>query len=991
MNRFKHISFFLLLTLFSLQVCICNAQYISLNGAYVSIGSGTVVRTDTLANNNTSTVANAGTITLYTINNAGTVQGNGLYNIAQAFTNSGTFSSGTSTVHYNGSGAQSIPALTFYNFTASGSGTIKTATGTLAVNGTITTNSNVVLNMSTYDLGGTLGTITNNGTIKTQSISATPFSTGKTWTGAVEYNNSTGGQTVVAGTYTDLINNNTSGTNIAAAALTVNGGLTLNASSTFDMATYALSGSLTSISGTGVLKTQNTSTTPIPAGKTWTGLVNYNSSSAQTIVYGNYSDLTASGGNRTIDSNGTLGIAGTFTPGGGTYTVTATTVNFNGSSAQTIPAFNFENLTVSGGNTKSCGGNLNLRNTLLLAANTTLSLGSNNIRLQSDSTYTGRIATVPSTASITYSTGRFITERYVKGRRKYRLITSPVTTSPNATLSGGEESLSIWGNWQNQGNTTTPNVGTFITGGSSGDGFDTQTPNASLFTYDSPGRIFTGFTTANGKNTKYTPLKAGVPYYMFVFGDRTNSTITSNPNKTVLSATGKVLTGDQTYNTSSSIPLSNTVGGYTMIGNPFASPIDWASVSRTNLSNTYWGWDPNLSSTGGYVTVSTTGTVTLISPFSGSVGLDQYIQSGQGFFVKTTAASPVLTIHEADKVANFNPIAFRTGANNLPLLAMNLFYDDVTGSTLMDGTLAAFDPSFSNQVGNEDASKIIKTGEGLGLQLQSELLSINARKMPVNGDTLFLNTASLTKPQYRLQIFAKQMDSSALEAYLEDTYLNTSRLLSLVDTNNVTFSINSSAPSSFKVNRFRIVFRQSGDLSGIITSIRAVKENAAVKVSWDVSSEQEVRKYELQRADSGNGFTAIGEVLASGMPTYQWLDNNPASGINQYRVRVVKTDGSAFFSRVVTVDMVKEKPAVKIFPNPVQNRQLHIQLMNIEKGIYSARLFNAKGQLIMEQKIDHSGGSANLPVTIGKQVAPGMYFFQLVNSKTKYNQTIIIE
>jgi hypothetical protein len=75
-----------------------------------------------------------------------------------------------------------------------------------------------------------------------------------------------------------------------------------------------------------------------------------------------------------------------------------------------------------------------------------------------------------------------------------------------------------------------------------------------------------------------------------------------------------------------------------------------ATISKTNLADTYWGWDPNLSATGGYVTVTTTGSLTLIAPFSGTAGLTQYIQSRQGFFVKTTGASPTLTIGEGDKV-----------------------------------------------------------------------------------------------------------------------------------------------------------------------------------------------------------------------------------------------------------------------------------------------------------------------------------------------------
>jgi hypothetical protein len=883
------------------------AQVVTCNGVYISAASGTVINIDTIQNDNGSTLAHAGTLNLYSISNAGTLQGNGTYNISRVFTNTGTFTAGTSLINFNGNSNQAVPGLSYHHLSLSGTGSTKASTGNTTVNGT----------------------------------------------------------------------------------------LTISSDNTYDLATYSLGGSLSAVTGTGTIKTQNTSVTPVPSGKTWTGSFYYNSSSAQTIVYGNYADLDGAGGNRTIDSLGTIGIAGAFTPGAGTYTVTSSTIDFNGSSTQTIPAFSFHHITLSGASTKNVNGTMNITGALTLGANITLALGSNSIRLKSDSTYTARVATVPSSASITYGSGRFIAERYIKGRRKYRLITSPVTSSPNATLTNGEEGLSIWGNWQNQANNTTPNVGTFITGGSAADGYDQQTTNASMFTYNGTTRLFEGFTTANGKNTKYTPLKAGVPYYLFVYGDRTNSAITSTPNKTTFSTTGKILTGDQTYTTGSAIPLSNTVGRYTLLGNPFASPIDWASVSRTNLSDTYWGWDPNLSSTGGYVTVSTSGTTTLIAPFSGSVGLDQYIQSGQGFFVQTTATSPVLTIHEADKVDNFNGIAFRTGSNNIPLIAINLFYDDVTGSSLTDGALAAFDPSFSNQAGQEDASKIIKTsGEVLALSVQPELLSINARKMPLDNDTLFIHSDRLTKPQYRLQIFAKQLDSSTLEPYLEDTYLNTSRLLSLTDTNSVVFSIQTAVPASSSPNRFRIVFRQAGALSGIITSISAVKENRTIKVNWNASTETGVQRYELQKAGGAGSFARLGEVPAIGTSagqTYQSIDDQPLVGANHYRVKVFMADGSIFYSRTVTEIMDEQQPAMKIFPNPVRNYEIRMKFTDMDRGKYAARLFDLNGQLVMEQVVEYDGGAAIPVIRIREQLKSGMYFFQLTNHRTKLNQTIFIE
>jgi hypothetical protein len=312
----------------------------------------------------------------------------------------------------------------------------------------------------------------------------------------------------------------------------------------------------------------------------------------------------------------------------------------------------------------------------------------------------------------------------------------------------------------------------------------------------------------------------------------------------------------------------------------------------------------------------------------------------------------------------------------------------------MDGALAAFDDGFANPIGNEDASKIFKSGEALAIELQSELLSIDARKMPVNNDTILLNMAGLTKPQYRLQIFAKELDSSTLEPYLEDAYLKTSRLLSLTDTNYITFTYNNSIPASFNAKRFQIVFRQSGILSDVITSINAEKENRQVRVSWDVSSENGIQKYGIQRADDGNGFAKLGEIIAragAGPQHYEWMDNNPVTGANHYRISLVKNDGSVFLSRTVTVLLNEEKPEMKIYPNPVMNNEINVQFINLVKGKYTARLINAKGQVVMDRLIDYDGSSVIQPFKISNQYAAGVYYFLVSNGKIKISQPIFIK
>ena len=72
------------------------------------------------------------------------------------------------------------------------------------------------------------------------------------------------------------------------------------------------------------------------------------SASSQMIPAFAYGNLTGTGGAR-VWSTGTTGIAGTFTPGAGAYTATAgSTVDYNGTGAQTIGSVNYYNLTNSG-------------------------------------------------------------------------------------------------------------------------------------------------------------------------------------------------------------------------------------------------------------------------------------------------------------------------------------------------------------------------------------------------------------------------------------------------------------------------------------------------------------------------------------------------------------------------------------------------------------------------------------------------------------------
>ena len=108
--------------------------------------------------------------------------------------------------------------------------------------------------------------------------------------------------------------------------------------------------------------------------------VNFNSTSAQTIAARNFYNLTISGARTansvTLVNAGTIRILGAFAPvatfSSGNYVTTNNTIEFNGTGAQNIPAIGsatYNNITVSGNSIKTLVGNVTIGASGLLRLN----------------------------------------------------------------------------------------------------------------------------------------------------------------------------------------------------------------------------------------------------------------------------------------------------------------------------------------------------------------------------------------------------------------------------------------------------------------------------------------------------------------------------------------------------------------------------------------------------------------------------------------------
>lgn len=716
-----------------------------------------------------------------------------------------------------------------------------------------------------------------------------------------------------------------------------------------------------------------------------TGTVNYAGSTAQTIAAENYYNLSSSStGSRTMIAGGSIGIAGAFTKGSNTYTFGAgNTVNYNGATAQNIAPFTavlttgttYENLTLSNTGTKSLTGATDVEGDLTLSNTIQLAVGNNYLTLKSTAAKTARLAPVSSTAGISYGTGRFVIERYYPARRAWRLVTAPVTA---------DASKSLFNSWQ-VGGAAPAGSGTYITGPGEtvANGLDVSPQhNFSLRTFNSAITQYDGVTNTKTKLISGTAGVAGVPdnigYLLFVRGDRTPGNVNAfNPSgavvETTLRDTGKVQTQSYTF------PATPNTGAnrYTLIGNPYASPVDFASVIKNGVANKFLAWDPKLNAVGAYVVVDLSAGVTIVPVGSTQT---QVIQSQQAFLVETTnASSPSVVFGESAKSSANNLTLFRPVQSPVPSLAVNLHIVNTDGTTLLaDGVLAQFGNNFSDTVDQFDALRFANINETLGI-LSDNSTYILQRRQPLNeNDTVFLNLKRARQLQYRFNCMLNNLAGTGLSAWLEDSYLRTSSPVNMNGDTWIDFTVNGDAASA-AAGRFYIVFKKTAQY----TAIKATLVNHDAAVEWTVENETAITNYEVERSVDGITFTTIGSVNAVGAKNYSLADVSPLPGIYFYRVKATSGYGAVGYSETVKIKIVKSSPALYVFPNPVTDSYIQLQLNDRTAGLYDLRLINNLGQVLVSKKIKHTGGTATHRIETGNTLTNGLYDLEVTEPNKK--------
>ncbi|MEI2750909.1 MAG: T9SS type A sorting domain-containing protein [Ferruginibacter sp.] len=605
-----------------------------------------------------------------------------------------------------------------------------------------------------------------------------------------------------------------------------------------------------------------------------------------------------------------------------------------------------------------------------------------NLTLSSDANGTARIAPITGGATIN---GKVTIERYLPANKGWRLLGVPINATNAPTINAA---------WQ-EGVTTAspvtnpnPGYGIQIAGGTTANGFD-QSPTTSTFikTFDNASNSFVRLAASPGT---YIPITSYPAYCVYVRGDRSinlmqglNAAITS----TTLRMKGELNTGNQVVNVNPS--------NLTLVSNPYASAIDFSSLTRSNVKNSFYIWDPLLAGAyglGAYVTVSYNSVTGLYDRTSSVSPVGQYIQSGEAFLVQSNDnTNPgTLTFKETDKSSSIN-VSRNMASDSRLTMELYLVNNADSSKSLLDGTLITYDSSYQNIIDQQDALKLAGSNENLGIKSNNKLLAIERRAGIAAKDTLQLNLAQMRLNTYQLKIHTQNMSGFNRVAFVKDNFLNTQTNIPL-DVNGtaiIPFTV-TTAPGSYAAGRFQIVFETLATLPVKFVAVQAIKQQDDVVIKWQVEEEQELSGYIVERSSDGRNFTAIsGIIKANGSQFYNWTDHKVQEGEYYYRVKSVNIDGKTANSSIVKVSMTSIlNQGITVYPNPVKGKVASILMHGIPKGNYTINVLSVSGQLIKKISFNYNSNTVSFLLDL-ENLLPGNYLIQMKNEQVTYTTRLL--
>ena len=171
-------------------------------------------------------------------------------------------------------------------------------------------------------------------------------------------------------------------------------------------------------------------------------------------------------------------------------------------------------------------------------------------------------------------------------------------------------------------------------------------------------------------------------------------------------------------------------------------------------------------------------------------------------------------------------------------------------------------------------------------------------------------------------------------------------------TNNTTDNyVLSIALSNVQLNEISLA-ASSAPLPVTWLTFDAVKQNKSALISWSTAQEINSHTFEVLRSADGLAYTSLHTVAGAGnksnISCYSFVDTNPGTGLNYYRILQRDYDGTASYSDIKAIDFNLNLTDFVVLSNPATDGTLNLNL-NLNFNL-NLNLYDLSGRLLIEQK-----------------------------------------
>jgi hypothetical protein len=181
----------------------------------------------------------------------------------------------------------------------------------------------------------------------------------------------------------------------------------------------------------------------------------------------------------------------------------------------------------------------------------------------------------------------------------------------------------------------------------------------------------------------------------------------------------------------------------------------------------------------------------------------------------------------------------------------------------------------------------------------------------------------------------------------------------------------------------------------VFGDVRAFEKNNGVQVDWSNLTETDVAEYNVERSANGRDFSSIATQLPTSnlndRADYTSFDANPVQGTNYYRIRAIEITGKEVYSKVLAVTIGKDASGLRLYPNPVTDKQVTINLANLKRGAYDLRVVSVSGQDIFRKTIQNQSSNFTQTLNLPSTLKPGVYSMIITADNFRETRTFIVQ